>query len=776
MALIGGKLRVKVGHAEQTYVSLISSSGSSQSSHSLADSTCSASSVDSSNLNLDEVSKKLSKMGTSIAFVKPQHHRRGGGGGGGPNEQRKRSAGLSVIPKGGTKNVSISSSPVRKSEKGTASKRTPGAEKAPGKSANGAKVTNEEEKENIVKKEEEAKPPIAGSKRKLKEETTESAETLLGDDTPKVKREEKVPKRDYSRSNGPSSSAFSSAFSSSPSSDIVKGSTKALSNGDVNHKAVMTNGTKAPAKNGKEAVSSEAPSPVIAKLKENGRVNKSTPTSSPFPTSGAVAHSFNADIICQHGNLIPAEAKRRLVSRQVWRRLREYFPGAREFPRSASTCRQCQDLQSETAQENESRRELAASQKAALLDVFHERNRPTWSKVQLTRVHIVSRSFVQEWRLFVKSPQARQPVQAVGNQVLLCQHGGLLYPLGLDTESDYESTVFMVSEEEWGHIRRFFEVDTDIVVTRNKKHPSSADESLFSSTPEPCGDCVRKRHEEEERERLTYRNVHVYVRQLTAAEMGKAAAQQDASDPDFPGGAGSNGVPERPGTPATSALTPEASNLQAPKMNGVSTPTSSATGGGSRRGSKVVDHNGSGDISGSNGFATPNPPPMTNGDLSHFVRRSNRSKKVRGDKPVVVSSDMLLRDFKVRIMEMFKVAPFDQHLTVDDCQLSDSAKTLGQLKVLPNSIVYLRADEPGLAAGGGGDDAGDLSAAAASAGGASVNGTNGAGSGAAGGGGWAARDPEEGFKGEKELLFAFLIVECLLVFILPPGTGLLSSF
>ena len=47
-------------------------------------------------------------------------------------------------------------------------------------------------------------------------------------------------------------------------------------------------------------------------------------------------------------------------------------------------------------------------------------------------------------------------------------------------------------------------------------------------------------------------------------------------------------------------------------------------------------------------------------------------------------------------METYKVAPFDQNLWVHGKYLTDPTKTLGQLRILPKSLIYLRADEPNL--------------------------------------------------------------------------------
>lgn len=132
------------------------------------------------------------------------------------------------------------------------------------------------------------------------------------------------------------------------------------------------------------------------------------------------------------------------------------------------------------------------------------------------------------------------------------------------------------------------------------------------------------------------------------------------------------------------------------------------------------------------------------------VRRSNRRQKVRGEKQITVSSDMLLRDLKVKarcmdvcrqryvlccilprlsscgfqIMELFKVAPFDQNLRLGQTILQDSAKTLAELKVHPYSTIYLKADELQARNGQTGEHEDS----------------------------WGPGDPEEGFKGEADCI------------------------
>ena len=58
-------------------------------------------------------------------------------------------------------------------------------------------------------------------------------------------------------------------------------------------------------------------------------------------------------------------------------------------------------------------------------------------------------------------------------------------------------------------------------------------------------------------------------------------------------------------------------------------------------------------------------------------------------------------------MNLFQVPPFDQHLHLGSRILSDTTKTLGELEVLPNSLIFMIADDPNTGGpGGGGGGAG----------------------------------------------------------------------
>ena len=46
-------------------------------------------------------------------------------------------------------------------------------------------------------------------------------------------------------------------------------------------------------------------------------------------------------------------------------------------------------------------------------------------------------------------------------------------------------------------------------------------------------------------------------------------------------------------------------------------------------------------------------------------------------------------------MKHFSVAPFDQHLTLDGQEISaENDVTLSALRIIPGTVIYLKADEP----------------------------------------------------------------------------------
>ena len=180
-----------------------------------------------------------------------------------------------------------------------------------------------------------------------------------------------------------------------------------------------------------------------------------------------------------------------------------------------------------------------------------------------------------------------------------------MYPLRLDTESDYESmwvrikvarkrfvshnsvlfsSVYMVSEDEWKELSNMFKVDKEIAVCRHREGPN-----LLTADPPVCTGCVDERNRQEEELKLTYSNEPIYIRKLAGSEL---PPEFDAADPEY-----EQSKPQQNGEPSH----------KKPKF--------------------------------SNKISIP----------SDLVRRSNRRQKVRGEKEFFVNSTMLLRDLKVKV-------------------------------------------------------------------------------------------------------------------------------
>lgn len=168
----------------------------------------------------------------------------------------------------------------------------------------------------------------------------------------------------------------------------------------------------------------------------------------------------------------------------------------------------------------------------------------------------------------------------------------------------------MVSEDEWSQLQQMFQVDKEIRVERQRDSSE-----LFTSEPKVCHDCVARRHQQELEERLVYSNEPIYVRRLMGSE--KPEDLVDPEDPDF--------LEHQRLLNDTEAMD---GPWEDPDANEPS-PTKRAR----------------------TESASTALPQMNHGRtvMETSVRRSNRRQKVRGEKEFFVSSDMLLRDLKVKV-------------------------------------------------------------------------------------------------------------------------------
>uniref|UniRef100_A0A2K6S490 Ubiquitin carboxyl-terminal hydrolase 48 n=1 Tax=Saimiri boliviensis boliviensis TaxID=39432 RepID=A0A2K6S490_SAIBB len=344
--------------------------------------------------------------------------------------------------------------------------------------------------------------------------------------------------------------------------------------------------------------------------------------------------NFNEDILCPHGKLelCISENERRLVSKEAWSKLQQYFPKAPEFPSYKECCSQCKILERE-GEENEALHKMIANeQKTSLPNLFQDKNRPCLSNwpEDTDVLYIVSQFFVEEWRKFVSRKPARcSPVSSVGNSALLCPHGGLMFTFASMTKED-SKLIALIWPSEWQMIQKLFVVDHVIKITRIEVGDVNPSETQYISEPKLCPECREGLLCQQQRDLREYTQATIYVHKVV-----------------------------------------DNKKVLVPLV--VMTSNDQSNGGTKRQ-----------KISHQNYIAYQ----------KQVIRRSMRHRKVRGEKALLVSANQTLKELKIQIMHAFSVAPFDQNLSIDGKILSDDCATLGTLGVIPESVILLKADEP----------------------------------------------------------------------------------
>nr|XP_032824287.1 ubiquitin carboxyl-terminal hydrolase 48 isoform X1 [Petromyzon marinus] len=376
---------------------------------------------------------------------------------------------------------------------------------------------------------------------------------------------------------------------------------------------------------------------------------------------------FNDEVLCPHGGLSTREGERRLVSAEVWHKLRGYFPSAPEFRSDAQPCAQCQRLEREGEETGEMQRMIATEQKGALTALFQDKGRPTlqpWPQDTET-LYVVSQYFLDEWRKFIRRPTRASPVFSVGNSTLLCPHSGLMFTPDSVSHED-ASLLALVWPPEWDVISRSFQVDLAITITRRPCGEGSSEAaSAYITQPGVCVECQAARRSQQQRDQQEYTQATVYVRKVVKdfKVMKEAVPEltQSGSEPEEV----MEGTDEGVQGEKDPDFSQQANGLKRRRVSPLEGPGSAAAAAAAAEAAAAA-----------------------------AVRRSARHRRVRGEKGLVVSARQTLRELKIQIMHAFSVAPFDQNLSVDGRILSDDSASLGHLGVLPNSVILLQADEP----------------------------------------------------------------------------------
>ncbi|PVD36729.1 hypothetical protein C0Q70_03716 [Pomacea canaliculata] len=349
--------------------------------------------------------------------------------------------------------------------------------------------------------------------------------------------------------------------------------------------------------------------------------------------------AFNSEIVCkEHGELIPDENCRRLVTDAAWSRLCSYFPDCPQFDHSSPVCTHCLEKIEEEKEHHDVTRQLYSRQKSDLHMLYLGRNRPKPPNLNGQQVFVVSAEFIEDWRKFVRTRDTMRkgPLEEICNTKLLCDHKKLLFPVE-EAEYNTENGLVLLWEEEWRTLTEHYRYDIAIEVM------SVEEENGNRSTitiPETCDQCVAQRLQMEEEQKFSFDQATIFVRKVLPDAVSSlnsldSESTKDDDDPDFQESA--QVKPSSDGEPSLAKR------------------------------QKLEDS---------------------------ALRKSQRHRKQRGEKEVRISSAMTLKEFKIKVMNQFSIPTFDQVLTLDGRTITDNEATLGQLRFYPGCLVLVTADQP----------------------------------------------------------------------------------
>uniref|UniRef100_A0AAQ4QVM5 Ubiquitin carboxyl-terminal hydrolase 48 n=1 Tax=Gasterosteus aculeatus aculeatus TaxID=481459 RepID=A0AAQ4QVM5_GASAC len=248
--------------------------------------------------------------------------------------------------------------------------------------------------------------------------------------------------------------------------------------------------------------------------------------------TGDEMKTFNEDIVCCHGALSILETERKLVSSEVWTKLREYFPKAPEFTQIQESCQQCLTLEQEEKDNEAVSKMMALDQKNQLLNLFNEKNRPTLNKwpEDTDVLYIVPLFFVDEWRKFIRRPTKSSPVSNVGNTLLLCPHGGFMFTYDSLINGDGQH-VALLWPSEWEVISRLFIVDQAISIHCFRETSLSDATTQYTTQPDICWECRESFLFQQQRDLREYTQATIYIRKVIEDQrmMKEAAPELNAS-------------------------------------------------------------------------------------------------------------------------------------------------------------------------------------------------------------------------------------------------------
>ncbi|PAA68084.1 hypothetical protein BOX15_Mlig024360g3, partial [Macrostomum lignano] len=384
-----------------------------------------------------------------------------------------------------------------------------------------------------------------------------------------------------------------------------------------------------------------------------------------------VGFAFNEDLLCQHGNLCCETGRRRLLPEEIWHRLAAYFPNCPVYWHDAKPCPVCSDQRARLTS-----RAQAETDRLFHLSAHLKRHRPTGSGPQRLlsladcagrKIYYADAEFLVQWRRFVvaaavaaaeeestATPLTEPPGGPVPNSGHLCPHGRLLC-----RPDSADSGLVALTQDEWLALVDAYSSD-GVEICRledDSCQPPVCDECLDSAADAASAGDAGDAAGGEVGDAGAGFKMTIYVR---VAEDARGSV--------------------RPGGYAASTRSSAGRKRAA---------TSAASTDQSATADAAADEGGVG-----NGIKSPPTKCAKSAQQQPQPWRSSRIRRKPTDKRFDIDSEATVQDLKLRLMEAYGVAPYDQHLLVDGRELEPAKAQLRHLGLGPGSVVDAAFDLP----------------------------------------------------------------------------------
>lgn len=195
---------------------------------------------------------------------------------------------------------------------------------------------------------------------------------------------------------------------------------------------------------------------------------------------------------------------------EVWRILEGYFPRARSFPALHPPCPLCTQAKEGKLEQLEVLKAMGLAQKNELLDLYHGRNRPNITQMDVvSEVCVVPASFVEDWTAFVRYPNRYEQPSSVSTAMLLCEHGGFPFHITVETWNDFSEHLVYLWLWEWEALQQWYSCGSAVTLNVIKLEDVGV---VIESLPVYCEECHQLREVMQStaiKEEITTGYVHV---------------------------------------------------------------------------------------------------------------------------------------------------------------------------------------------------------------------------------------------------------------------------